>query len=291
MPSLVLTLAALASRLLPMPLKQAAYRLGPLTRLLRRALNRAAPTGLTEVSVTAGGLRGARLLLDLQSEKDLWLGTYEPELQAALREFAPAGATAFDVGAHIGYVSLLLARAVAPGGQVFAFEPLPTNLDRLSRHIQLNQLADRLHVVPAAVSDKSGRTRFLVHASGSMGKVEGSAGRADTYARHLEVDCLSLDDFVYSQGHPAPDLVKIDIEGGEGLALMGMRHLLAERPPVLLIELHGPEAAVHVWQTIGAHGYRLHRLQRGYPAVEDVRELPWKAYVIALPRGFERGRR
>ena len=70
-----------------------------------------------EVKVAAGDLAGFTILLDMQVDKDYWLGTYEPELQAALRQLIPPGAVIFDVGANIGYVSLLLAKAAGEAGK------------------------------------------------------------------------------------------------------------------------------------------------------------------------------
>ncbi|MBU0511092.1 MAG: hypothetical protein KJ638_05240 [Chloroflexi bacterium] len=70
-----LQFAAFLARILPAPVRRAFYIFAPLARLIRVALNRAAPTGLTEVTVAAGELAGARLRLDLQLEKDYWLGT------------------------------------------------------------------------------------------------------------------------------------------------------------------------------------------------------------------------
>lgn len=283
--SFLLALTAIAARLLPMPLRRLAYRLGPLTRIIRRGLNRIAPSGFTDIAIAAGDLQGARMLLDLHSEKDLWLGTYEPDLQAALRTLAFPGAVAYDIGAHIGYITLLLARAVAPDGQVFAFEPLPFNLARLRRHVELNSVATRVHIIPAAVTDYTGRARLLVHASGAMAKLEGSAGRAETYAEAIDVACLSLDDFVFDQGHPAPRLIKIDIEGGEVKALKGMTRLLVELQPVLLLELHGPEASSRTFHLLTSYHYGLHRLQPDYPALSSTTGLPWKVYVVAAPAG------
>jgi FkbM family methyltransferase len=68
-------------------------------------------------------MEGARLLLDLRVDKDLWLGTYEPEVSSALRTFCGPGMIAYDLGANVGYTALLLARTVGPDGQVVAFEP------------------------------------------------------------------------------------------------------------------------------------------------------------------------
>jgi len=88
---LPLTLAAAAARLLPTALKKAIYRSGPLARLIRRALNRSAPNGLSQMTVVAGGLQGAKLLIDMQMKKNYWLGTYEPELQQAVQDWLRPG--------------------------------------------------------------------------------------------------------------------------------------------------------------------------------------------------------
>jgi FkbM family methyltransferase len=267
-----------------MPVKRGLYRLRPLAGLLRGTLNRLAPHGYTPVVVAAGGLQGLRLSLDLQQEKDYWLGTYEPDLQAAVADLVGPGMLVYDVGANIGYISLLLARRVGDTGHVYAFEALPANLQRLRLNLELSGLSARLTVVPAAVVEQKRPVSFLVGPSGGMGKAAGSAGRQDVvYSQALEVNGLSLDEFVYSDGHPPPQVVKMDIEGGEVLALPGMSRLLVEAPPVILLELHGPEAARLVWDKLLAAGYRLCRMSPGYPQILSLESLDWKAYLVAMP--------
>jgi hypothetical protein len=75
----------------------------------------------------------------------------------------------------------------------------------------------------------------------------------------------------------------MDIEGGEVLALKGMPRLLAEARPLILLELHGPEAARASWETLTAAGYQIHRMEHGYPRVASLDELDWKAYLVAMP--------
>ena len=286
-----LALAATAARLLPAPLKKAIYHSGPLARLLRGVLNRAAPGGLSVVQVAAGGLQGAWVLLDMQMEKDYWLGTYEPELQQAVRDWVRPGQVIYDVGANVGYVALLLGRAAGPGGQVFAFEPLPANLDRIRRNLELNHKDAAfapITVVAGAVVNQPGPVRFLTHASGAMGKAAGSAGRTEEhYQAEIEAPGITLDDFVFGQGQPCPQVIKMDIEGGEVLALQGMLRLLARgpdgAPPLLLLELHGPESARCAWETLTAAGYTLRRMQPGYPPIPALDALDWKAYLVATP--------
>src|SRR4030067_559088 len=106
----ILSLAAMAARLLSMAVKQGLYRWPVLSGLIRRGLNRAVDQGMTEVTVAAGGLAGMHLSLDLQTEKDYWLGTYEPVLQVAIRDWVRPGVVAYDIGANIGYLTLLLSR-------------------------------------------------------------------------------------------------------------------------------------------------------------------------------------
>jgi FkbM family methyltransferase len=260
------------------------YRLGPVSRFIRRGLNRAVPEGLSTITVAAGELAGARLSLDLRTEKDYWLGTYEVELQSAVADLVKPGMVAFDIGANIGYVTLLLSQAVGAEGQVFAFEALPANLERLSTNLKLNGLGARVNVVPGAVVDCSNPVQFLVGPSGGMGKADGSAGRQEvTYSQTIEVTGIGLDEFVYEEGNPVPQIVKMDIEGGEVLALPGMRRLLLEAQPILLLELHGPESSQAAWKNLKPAGYRLCQMTPGYPEVRTLDELDWKAYIVAIP--------
>lgn len=266
-----------------MPVKRQLYRFPALARLVRSTLNRAAPQGLSIITIAAGGLQGRQMQIDLQREKDYWLGTYEPDLQTALGDFIQPGMVVYDVGANIGYISLLLARCVGPEGQVYAFEALPANLERLRANLALGNGREPVTLVPAAVVETSRRVKFLVGPSGGMGKAEGSAGRNEyEYPEAVDVEGLSLDDFVYRLGNPPPQAVKLDIEGGEVLALPGMQRLLREAHPLLLMELHGPEAARAAWEVFSRAGYRMRRMESGYPSINALNELDWKAYLVAV---------
>jgi len=282
----LLRLAALASRILPVSFKQSIYRIKPLAGLVRRTLNLAAPSELAQVKIAAGDLAGFKFELDLQTEKDYWLGTYEVELQRAVRDLLSSGMCIYDVGANIGYVTLLLAKAAGESGQVVAFEALPANIARLEKHVALNHLAGRVTVVAGAVVDQARPVRFLVHPSSSMGKAVGSAGREKmgAYLKEIEVPGLALDGYAFEQGHTPPQVIKMDIEGGEVLAIKGMQRILEELRPLLLVELHGHEAAHAVWENLARQGYTVHRMQPGFPQVTSVGQLDWKAYIVGRPR-------
>jgi FkbM family methyltransferase len=281
----LLSLAAFAARLIPMTLKRSIYRSPGLSSIIRGGLNRAAPRGLVDVSVAAGALEGIWIGLDLQSEKDYWLGTYEPALQAAILDLVEPGMVAYDLGANIGYITLQLARAVGVGGHVYAFEALPENIERLQANISLNEMDIYVTVIPRAVSDSSGHLNFLVGPSAGTGKVSGSAGRQDlSYSQQISVETVSLDSFVYEQGYPGPNVIKIDIEGGELLALPGMRRVLSEERPVVFLELHGFDAAQMAWDELLRARYRICRMAPGYEQVPRFDDLDWKSYLVAQPK-------
>ena len=284
MRKLFLSFAAFIAKILPNSLTKLIYRAKPLAGIIRRGLNRAAPTGLTRVKIAAGDLAGYTFLLDMQAEKDYWLGTYEPELQAALHDLIQPGAVIYDVGANIGYVSLLLAKAAGETGKIYAFEALPENAERWRKNMLLNGMEARLSLFSGAVTQTAGPVRFLVHASGGMGKAAGSAGRQDPYQSEISIPGVSLDEFVYGQGNPPPQVVKMDIEGGEVLALPGMQRVLAEARPLMLMELRGPESSRVAWGTLTAADYRICWMQHGYPEVASLEAMGWKAYIIARPK-------
>jgi FkbM family methyltransferase len=275
----MLRLASALARILPNPAKRALYKLGPLTGLIRNSLNRAVPAGLTETTVAGGVLQGARFQLDLRSEKDYWLGTYELELQAAVRDWVKPGMTAYDVGANIGYITVMLAQAVGAAGRVFSFEALPANVERLRSNVALNPLAN-VTAIHAAVVALPSPVKFLLHASHGMGKATGSAGRDESYSGTIEVPGITLDHFVYEQGYPPPDVIKMDIEGGETLALPGAARTLRKARPLIFLELHGESAARTAWEELTAAGYTLHQMKPGCPRITSLAELNWKAYVV-----------
>jgi FkbM family methyltransferase len=281
--SVLLSIVSKVARLMPGGIKQSLYQIGPVSRLIRRFLNQISPPGLSVVTVSGGALQGLQMNLDLQSEKDYWLGTYEVDLQGAIRSGVEEGWVAYDIGANIGYLSLVLAKAVGETGQVFAFEALPANLHRLRENILLNGLDSMVKIIPGAVTDVPGKVKFLVGPSKSMGKVAGSAGRAGLYHDEIEVPGIALDDFIYEDGHPTPQVIKIDIEGGEVMALRGMTRLLSEARPLFFLELHGPEAAKVAWDVLTGAGYSICKMEKDLSPIPSQEDLDWKAYLVGVP--------
>ena len=96
-----------------------------------------------------------------------------------------------------------------------------------------------------------------------------------------------MDDFVFRDGNPEPNIIKMDVEGGEVLALPGMRRILKEIKPTVFLEIHGPEAAEKAYETFIENDYQMHSLEKEYPLIESAEDLGWKAYTVAIPKGKE----
>lgn len=282
-PNIALRTAAACSRILPDAVRQAIYDIPYVNTIVRSVLNSFAPQSLTVVEVASGPLEGARLYLDLHAEKYYWLGTYEPHLIQVIHSVCRGTMTVYDVGANLGYLSLIFARAVGSGGHVFSFEPLEANSARIRKHVELNGLEGVITVVPSAVAAHNGSALFLTHSSHAMGKLEQSAGRAAEYTGHVEVSTIGLDEFCYELNNPVPDLVKIDIEGGAVDAVQGMTRLVAEARPVMLVELHGHEEGHAVWNLLTQNGYSIQRMDKNRTEIRDLAQLDWKDYIIGLP--------
>ena len=278
-----LSITSTIVRIMPGWLKQGLYRLGPISNLIRQTLNLLSPEGFSKVTIASGRAEGLVMDLDLKKEKDYWLGTYEPKLQEMIHRYVREGWTAYDVGANIGYFSLILAKTVGISGDVYAFEAMPGNVKRLKNNLVLNEVSSRVKVLPYAVINESKPVQFLPGPSGAMGKVEGSAGRHEGHRESFEVQGISLDDFIADESNRPPNVIKMDIEGGEVLAIQGMKKVLTEIRPLIFLEIHGSDAAKSVWAGLNEVGYQISELKPGFPQVSSWENLDWKSYLTAIP--------
>ena len=139
----------------------------------------------------------------------------------------------YDIGSCVGMFALHVALL---GGLVIAFEPDPGYRKRLKRNIQINRLNKRIKIVDWAVSDEPGVT--TLYTDGINGN--SPSLRSVDERGSVTVNINTIDNAVASRQFPYPDLVKIDIEGAEILALRGMKQTLASEkaPRFLFIEFH-----------------------------------------------------
>jgi FkbM family methyltransferase len=168
-------------------------------------------------------------------------GTWEPEETAAFLAHVREGMCVFDVGANIGYYTLLAARAAGASGRIYAFEPEPRNYSLLARNVAENGFSN-VRLFDAAVSNRAGSAtlhlddaNFGAH-SFEAGSIRTSSGRS------VEVEALALDGFLEeARDFSAGVLVKVDVQGAEALVVEGGRRLLG-LPRVTVILEFWPEA-------------------------------------------------
>jgi FkbM family methyltransferase len=160
-------------------------------------------------------------------------GTYEPETSASMRSLIKEGMIILDVGAHVGYYTLLAAERVGPTGHVYAFEPEPENFKLLVKNVESNGFRN-VTCVNMAVSDSSGVTTFYVNREGNdlHSLVNHSSDRGGA---EIRIRTISLDEFASTVPLKTVDAIKMDIEGMEALALAGMSKLLSQSPSLSIV--------------------------------------------------------
>jgi FkbM family methyltransferase len=204
------------------------------------------------------------------------LGTTEMDVQQLLAQHVAKGSVVYDVGAHIGFFTVLGAGLVGPSGRVVAFEPLPANITQLRHNIAINAF-QHVQVVEAAVAESAGRAELQL-VGNSTGPKLASAGRHPDAKGSIDVETLALDKWLAESGERPPNFVKIDVEGAEIEVIRGMRDILERYRPVILCEMHGRNQEYVT--LISSLGYDARCLNETTP-VEDAY---WNVHTIAIPR-------
>ena len=174
---------------------------------------------------------GGKLIVpstDLSIMPDLILsGHIEPELCKWIQNNVKPGNVCFDVGANIGFITLLLGIQVGASGKIYSFEANPNAYEILLDNIAMNGLNAEAHN-QAIWSEES---QILIYCSN---RLLGGSSVKDHMANYSDrvdtiVPALSFDTFCSEQAIDYIDFLKIDIEGAEYHAFLGMEHLLADK--------------------------------------------------------------
>jgi FkbM family methyltransferase len=200
-----------------------------------------------------GGLAaGYRIHVSPVEKLGYLLGTDEPHLQQAIRQYVSRGDSVYDIGANIGYVSLSLAKRVGPQGRVIAFEPIPQNIAAFRNNVELNRLKN-VQLLECAVSEHVGEAVIRLAENPSTASLEWH--RDNPVATALTIRTVVIDDLVQAGELPKPKFVKIDVEGAEASVLLGMRRTIAAARPILFVECSeiGRERS---WRLLVEMGYR-----------------------------------
>lgn len=178
-----------------------------------------------------GPMRG-RYWLPFSRGKVLRLlsGRYEPDQTIKMQEMLRPGDVFFDIGAAVGYYTVLAAPLVGSQGRVVAFEPDSKNAAFLRRHVAINKFSN-VEVRQAAVGNSSGFARFTGGSGSGTGRLANSGTAVVAISR--------LDDLIPEVGLPTH--MKIDVEGAELDLLHGARQVLIRAKPTLFLSTHGPK--------------------------------------------------
>jgi FkbM family methyltransferase len=209
-------------------------------------------------------------------------GYSEPETAQFIKDFLKPGMVVWDVGAHIGEYTLLAAQSIGETGHVEAFEPSPRSRNYLNQNVRLNSLSN-VTVHRDAVSSQSGRAELIIDPEPSMCRLRGKEHENET-DNTVSVDTTTLDAF-RDRHTRMPNLVKVDIEGAEELALEGAVSLLdlpSEIAPVWVVE-YAPEncqrfgySATQIVSTFSTRGYQTYWISDTGKFISTAALPPWR---------------
>jgi FkbM family methyltransferase len=215
------------------------------------------------------------MFLDDEDFLDLSVyGVYEPGITALVKREVKEGDVVLDLGANVGYYTLLFAKLVGETGKVFAFEPDPRFFSLLKKNVEINGYKNVI-LEQKAVTNRTGMMRLFLE-EGTYTVHESEGGRES-----IEVESVSLDDY-FSLFQKGIDFIKMDIEGSEGYAIDGMSGLLEKNGHIKIVteywpmglKSYGPERYLNLLQQ---HKFTLYHIDE-----EEKSMLP-----ITIPRFIE----
>jgi FkbM family methyltransferase len=215
--------------------------------------------------------KGFMMNLDLNDPEQLkvyFYGHYHERYEAHLVERLLEDDDVFwDIGANVGYFTLVAATALTNRGQIVAFEPGRNAYARLTENIALNPFGN-IQTYPVAVSDREGEA--VLHVSGDIADSSASLFLSGGGQAGQEVcRTVALDQFLAAENLRPPTLIKLDAEGAELAVLQGGQGLISQSPPMFLMEMEeknlkaagASKAAIR--QFLEAYGYRAAHLRKG----------------------------
>ena len=197
---------------------------------------RLATAGLKQRDIKiANGVAKGLKFNNAESSPELGLGTYELPIQTIFAQHLDTGDVFYDIGANVGFFSIVAAKLVGDTGKVYAFEPGTENAKAIRHNAKLNNF-DTIEVIEKAVSNTSGEGQLLL-AKYSGGHALATADAPPDLAGELTVDLVSIDDLIAQNRIASPNFVKVDVEGGELDVLKGMTQTIKTYKPTIIYEV------------------------------------------------------
>ncbi len=201
-----------------------------------------------DAPITAGPAKGLQFPVRMPDDKLMYVGTWEMDFSNALSAAVQPGWVCYDIGGYKGYYAGIM--ALRKSRKVYVFEPMPDNITRIERLIELNPQLP-IELIRAAVSNNEGDAVFRVMEEATMGKLESSTFQQSEFAvKEIAVQCVTLDSLLSKGKIESPDFIKIDVEGAEEYVLQGAINLLRTKKPMLMIEIHSLEIGKRVHEIL-----------------------------------------
>jgi FkbM family methyltransferase len=195
-----------------------------------------------------------------------WAGElYEYKQTRYFKSLLSPGAVVADVGANVGYYSLVAAPLVGSAGQVYAFEPMGAQFAQLCANVMRNSLR-QVNLVNLALSDEVGEATITLEDENNTGSASLRGGTGSAGSEKVQVS--TLDHYFGSQPLQRLDVVKIDVEGFETAVLRGGEGTIGRFRPVVMIEVvdaiqkRAGSSRAEVYEWFDEHGYEPFAIER-----------------------------
>ena len=222
----------------------------------------------------------------------IFFGTYEPELREIFRAVLPSEGVALDIGANIGWHTLLMARLVGARGRVLAAEANSSVREQLLANLNLNRFS-QVEVIPFAISDSEGTVEFYGPAADDADSGNGYMvpDSAATKPRSgiIRLETRRVDAIVAAAQLERLDLIKIDVEGFEWPVLRGGEETIAKFRPQIVFEYNAEYASrgggspAVVFEFFQRYRYRLFTIRRTWAEAVRLDHWPNSADIWAIP--------
>ena len=212
------------------------------------------------------------------------LAGYEPDLRRAIIKWARPGMTVYDIGANVGVFSFLFWSIVRQGdGIVYAFEPERNNIECFEKALAKNSCPG-VKLCKLAVGRAAGMEQFDRRGGAFSGRLVGQTANYTPTLNIALIETTSIDTLVLEQGYRPPDIVKLEVEGNEGLVLEGMAKVMQQFHPIILCEIHTHlgDAGEQVLQRLSMNGYAIADLHGVEVDVAGVAGRNIPGYIVAI---------
>jgi FkbM family methyltransferase len=212
---------------------------------------------------------GAGLQIKFPQNRDFVLGSSEGPVQEAMAKHLHSGGVCYDIGANMGFFSLIAARLVGPTGFVSAFEPVAENAASIRENVRLNQFSN-INTFEVAVGRTSGEAELLLTDWDGGSTLASSSVKPSEPVSRRNVRVVALDDFIAEKNLRLPTFVKIDVEGLELEVMQGMTKTIETAMPILLYEVDDGdrEKFLNRWTALDKYvqglGYDIVHLDNSY---------------------------